>query len=274
MLPSGMTDFLTSLMARLVKESKSPSISILKSASALESTPPESSEYILSPKAPHIDQVTCLTDLKDFLVEAHAIVFFSPSGVHAVFNASKDYDWLLPQKWRMSIAIGNTTAEAMKGLGLHPTAVAKSPTPEGITEAIKSVQDQVHFAEMEDRDEAWWNLVCKSEELFYEYTSLADSMKEGFINISAARKTLGSSGLSELQYNKSMVASTRIRAVGDSYELDFIENQDDPLRWFGILVPPALRQAQQNFSQATETIIKLATMKRRISIIGKKIAED
>ena len=39
----------------------------------------------------------------------------------------------------------------------------------------------------------------------------------------------------------------------------------DPLRWFGILVPPALRAAQQTFASAVEgSIPQLATIAREL----------
>lgn len=47
----------------------------------------------------------------------------------------------------------------------------------------------------------------------------------------------------------------------------------DPLRWFGILVPQALRDTQTNFTQATEgPIPRLATITRRMRNLEFKIS--
>ncbi|KAF2229516.1 hypothetical protein EV356DRAFT_493644 [Viridothelium virens] len=44
------------------------------------------------------------------------------------------------------------------------------------------------------------------------------------------------------------------------------ESTRDPLKWFGILVPPALRAAQQSFETAVEgPLVKLAAVKSEIS---------
>jgi uroporphyrinogen-III synthase len=62
-----------------------------------------------------------------------ALVFFSPSGVHAATSAPSVRDALASCP---CIALGPTTAKALTSAGIRVSGVASAPTPEGVLEAI------------------------------------------------------------------------------------------------------------------------------------------
>lgn len=69
--------------------------------------------------------------------EGRWLVFFSPSGLEAVRRAKRG-----PLSAYRCAAIGPTTAASLKEAGLEPEAVAASPTPEGVLEAIRAAEEE------------------------------------------------------------------------------------------------------------------------------------
>ena len=68
------------------------------------------------------------------------VVFFSPKGVDAIYS-------IWPSSWDRvkKAAIGETTAGAIRSAGWKVDAVASTPTPEGLLEALLSVRFDVRF---------------------------------------------------------------------------------------------------------------------------------
>ncbi|KAI9032285.1 hypothetical protein DFJ74DRAFT_330003 [Hyaloraphidium curvatum] len=56
--------------------------------------------------------------------------------------------------------------------------------------------------------------------------------------------------------------ATRENVVSETVTVD--EGLRDPIKWFGILVPPALRSAQSNFQKALEKLVVLANMAQEL----------
>lgn len=95
----------------------------------------------------------------------------------------------------------------------------------------------------------------------------------------ARRKT----ALSEDEYS-STIGSTEVRkrkggedevAVLRLEELTINDDSTapDPLRWFGVLVPPTLRQGQSNFIQAVEVSVELANLQSELEATRLKYRE-
>ena len=52
------------------------------------------------------------------------------------------------------------------------------------------------------------------------------------------------------------------------------EKRKDPLSWYGILVPPSLRQTQQTFITATEDVVmQLATVVGEMQTVEREIRQ-
>lgn len=68
----------------------------------------------------------------DTLSQPDVAVFFSPSGVHAVWK-----HW--PAEWTQvdCVSIGSRTTNALHDVGFRATATALQPTPEGVVEAVQ-----------------------------------------------------------------------------------------------------------------------------------------
>lgn len=69
---------------------------------------------------------------------------------------------------------------------------------------------------------------------------------------------------------------------GDSHvqdvELNDIKKGDikklyDPLKWFGVLVPPALRQSQVDFKTSTETVVTVANLRIKLDTLQKEYVD-
>ena len=61
----------------------------------------------------------------------------------------------------------------------------------------------------------------------------------------------------------------------EDVEMDHIKKKNakrtyDPLKWFGVLVPPALRQSQVDFKKTTETVVAVANLRTKIDTIQKE----
>lgn len=84
---------------------------------------------------PHPDLVKCLKEEEQTILPDEEVwfVFFSPSGVQFVNQLFRS---LLERKGAKLAAIGPTTAEAIKKVGLKVAATASTPTPESLLAAM------------------------------------------------------------------------------------------------------------------------------------------
>lgn len=48
----------------------------------------------------------------------------------------------------------------------------------------------------------------------------------------------------------------------------------DPIRMFGVLVPPSLRQSQQSFNEALEQVIQVLNLRQQVQTVGDGIEAD
>ena len=60
----------------------------------------------------------------------------------------------------------------------------------------------------------------------------------------------------------------KTREQGDSEER---REQSDPLKWFGILTPPALRQSQASFKTAAELAVETANIQSEMAGVVNRI---
>lgn len=49
-----------------------------------------------------------------------------------------------------------------------------------------------------------------------------------------------------------------------------LSGKDDPLQWFGVLVPQSLRNCQQNFCAATKSVCKIASLQTNLETVQKQ----
>ncbi|XP_068026598.1 coiled-coil domain-containing protein 115 [Melanerpes formicivorus] len=131
---------------------------------------------------------------------------------------------------------------------------------------------------------------------------LGDLLRQGWFSLSQARYSLGCHRVSSLQYGAAMVPRVRVRPRQDpGGPLRFEEvpgtGEDpqelrregdselrqrrpppktegaaprpkppvDPLTWFGVLVPPSLRQAQGSFCQAVSLALEVAELQGQVA---------
>ncbi|GIY48768.1 uncharacterized protein CDAR_314911 [Caerostris darwini] len=52
-----------------------------------------------------------------------------------------------------------------------------------------------------------------------------------------------------------------------------ITNFNDPLKWFGVLVPESLRTCQSHFKQSLNTILKIASLQNKLKACSKKFKD-
>eukprot|EP00045_Choanoeca_perplexa_P000371 m.13935 g.13935 ORF g.13935 m.13935 type:complete len:156 (-) comp10249_c0_seq1:51-518(-) len=126
---------------------------------------------------------------------------------------------------------------------------------------------------MDDKIDA--ALVAYMEE-YEQYQSLQvqlqKQMSEGYLCLAQARKTAGVIGISQLQYPSEMAANTTVSCLCDQQQVDVSRTTlgedrskaGNPLRWFGVLAPNALRTAQTTFKQATDISARLVESKLRL----------
>lgn len=72
---------------------------------------------------------------------------------------------------------------------------------------------------------------------------------EGYVN--------GSSHIEDIELNEKQKKTDHKKVV-------------DPLNWFGVLVPPALRQSQQDFKKTIESGVNVANLKLRLQTLQAK----
>eukprot|EP00295_Goniomonas_pacifica_P027928 CAMPEP_0175936096 /NCGR_PEP_ID=MMETSP0108-20121206/21429_1 /TAXON_ID=195067 ORGANISM="Goniomonas pacifica, Strain CCMP1869" /NCGR_SAMPLE_ID=MMETSP0108 /ASSEMBLY_ACC=CAM_ASM_000204 /LENGTH=147 /DNA_ID=CAMNT_0017260155 /DNA_START=9 /DNA_END=452 /DNA_ORIENTATION=- len=103
--------------------------------------------------------------------------------------------------------------------------------------------------------------------------------KEGRFLLASTRRSTGMTRISPCQFDENMTASAKVN-IDESGSLSFqappwvvskakqegteTKKSDNPINWFGVLVPPALRRSQRHFLNATELCVDLANSARRI----------
>ncbi|KAI8855052.1 hypothetical protein BC829DRAFT_438888 [Chytridium lagenaria] len=75
---------------------------------------------------------------------------------------------------------------------------------------------------------------------------------------------------------------TKVEVVGKSDKLDIVKETDssststystNPIRWFGIFLPPQMQQAQAEFRQTIPLYLNLATASKKLQKYSSKIKE-
>ena len=83
-------------------------------------------------------------------------------------------------------------------------------------------------------------------------------------------------------YDDRMQASTRVTsissvgkfAVSSETVVSGEKDSKDPLRWYGLLIPPALRQSQASFGQVVKGLVpRLLNVTRELEVLGARIEE-
>ncbi|KAJ1885298.1 hypothetical protein LPJ66_010186 [Kickxella alabastrina] len=119
----------------------------------------------------------------------------------------------------------------------------------------------------------------------YQHTRERNSaaLKQAFFVLAQARRSAGYSRISPDQYSghAQPIATVNINAMepGSSGSTMTVarRNEDsagvDPLLWFGMLVPPTLREAQSGFVEALDGLVALAQMKRELELQAETITK-
>ncbi|XP_062611205.1 coiled-coil domain-containing protein 115-like [Saccostrea cucullata] len=121
--------------------------------------------------------------------------------------------------------------------------------------------DQIHEEDMRASTKVKVTGEEEEEEMFAAFTNL---------------------GITEDETNEVENVGLRKRNVGNSEENTSLSDkktttkkkgQHDPLKWFGVLVPPSLRQCQRQFKSSVETIIAIANLKQKILLIKSEYSD-
>ncbi|KAI7834247.1 hypothetical protein BX661DRAFT_195989 [Kickxella alabastrina] len=119
----------------------------------------------------------------------------------------------------------------------------------------------------------------------YQHTRERSSaaLKQAFFVLAQARRSAGYSRISPDQYSghAQPIATVNINAMEpDSSSITMTvarRNEDssgvDPLLWFGMLVPPTLREAQSGFVDALDGLVALAQMKHELELQAEAITK-
>lgn len=88
---------------------------------------------------------------------------------------------------------------------------------------------------------------------------------EGYCSLDAPRETpqVEAIGLRKRNVGQSQEVSTPVSDDTTSKT----KKQQDPIRWFGVLVPPSLRQCQNQFKSSVETTIAIANLKQKLLVL-------
>lgn len=119
--------------------------------------------------------------------------------------------------------------------------------------------------------------------------NLENSMNDGILNLAKSRYILGQNSVSSLQLptvdSQEVDATAVIHAEEDEklgYRTHSIEiarksennsQIQDPLKWFGVLVPQSLHTAQNRFRQVLNWITQIGNVQSRLDYSCKKLAE-
>ncbi|XP_065509435.1 coiled-coil domain-containing protein 115 isoform X2 [Caloenas nicobarica] len=158
-------------------------------------------------------------------------------------------------------------------------------------------------------DKALLELLGALEALEQKREELGELMREGWLSLSQSRYSLGCHRVSSLQYGATIVPRVRVLPRQDpGGHWDFLEvtgtgdpqqpwGDDglrqrrgdpvlgegtptsprqvppDPLRWFGVLVPPSLRRAQGNFCRGVAVAVELAGLQGALTAAATRYRE-
>ncbi|XP_062599745.1 coiled-coil domain-containing protein 115-like [Saccostrea cucullata] len=121
--------------------------------------------------------------------------------------------------------------------------------------------DQIHEEDMQASTKVKVTGEEEEEEMFAAFTSL---------------------GITEDETNEVENVGLRKRNVGNSEENSSPpdkktttkkKGQHDPLKWFGVLVPPSLRQCQKQFKSSLETTIAIANLKQKLLLLKSEYSD-
>ncbi|MBW02553.1 coiled-coil domain-containing protein, partial [Eschrichtius robustus] len=114
------------------------------------------------------------------------------------------------------------------------------------------------------------------EELEAKREALNARVEEGWLSLSKARYAMGAKSVGPLQYASRMEPQVRVctseaqdglqkrKGLTRTPEPDPSPAPQDPLNWFGILVPHSLRQAQASFREGLQLAADMASLQIRI----------
>lgn len=97
-------------------------------------------------------------------------------------------------------------------------------------------------------------------------------LRDGCIHLAKSRYVMGNSAVSDLQLPVSgqyRARTTVNRDDGGMVRLVHVENGDDPVKRFGVLVPGSLRAAQDSFCGCLESTAEAATITNEIEKIQR-----
>lgn len=119
--------------------------------------------------------------------------------------------------------------------------------------------------------------------------NLENTMNDGILNLAKSRYILGHNNVSSLQLptedGQEFEAATVIHSQENKvlgykmYDLEIMKKSDDstklqdPLKWFGVLVPQNLHTAQNRFRQALTWIGEIANIQERLDYNCKKLGQ-
>lgn len=126
----------------------------------------------------------------------------------------------------------------------------------------------------ENRMKALVKISVSDDNTFTQYNGASDldiEDKFGDLDLGEGNKS-GTNVRKRAQTN-----STESSHVED-VELDDIKKIDkkvslDPLKWFGVLVPPALRQSQTEFKKSAESVVTIANLKVKMSSLQNEYTD-
>lgn len=123
-------------------------------------------------------------------------------------------------------------------------------------------------SDSKDNGEAIDNALYDLLDSVVEYQELRKAcggqLRDAFFNLTLARRSAGYNRISPDLCSGKAKAIATIEPAGVQIHRRAVENEKDPLMWFGMLVPPQLRKAQQEFVGSLNQLVKLAQLQRQI----------
>uniref|UniRef100_A0A7S3G3F1 Vacuolar ATPase assembly protein VMA22 n=1 Tax=Palpitomonas bilix TaxID=652834 RepID=A0A7S3G3F1_9EUKA len=132
-------------------------------------------------------------------------------------------------------------------------------------------------------------LFFDSLDQFCEKRKELDSLlKDAFFNLLEVRKSLGAAEVTPLKFNlnkmQPLLSFHADEAHDEETGVSYLEFSSapteaakdkalDPTKWYGLLPPPALRQAQAKFRQALQICLELATHQSKMSVAESHYSE-
>ena len=92
-------------------------------------------------------------------------------------------------------------------------------------------------------------------------SKLENVLMNGFIHLAKSRYIKGERSVSTLQIpgeeSDVQPTTTVLRNSENKLEIQKNVNSNDPIKWFGVLVPSSLRQSQSSFQQVLEIVVEI-----------------